>query len=261
VVASNIFENGHDPESAADFCQQQLGLPFTAVTSSITETQWISACNAPSVDTTRYPDSVKVLGVDQGRADWYGVTATFHFNWEKQASENERDFLLHIDSCLCDTAEAVVKYAADWGAEVGLLDNEPSIYLGAELCSRFGYHMADQQKSQKDDFRLGEVRDAGTIYPCWKIRDPKYGFMVLEAFREGRVILPSHFLHYLTDRSIKSPAKHLRSVRWDSGSAEIIKAADDIDHLFFALLFATAGFGIYLNEPGTMACDLSYDWV
>ena len=261
IVAATIIEKLFDPETAADVCQQQLGLPFTATSSSITETQWITACKSKKPPKSTHPDSVKVLGIDQGRADWYGVTATFHYNYELESSENLKHFIIEINDFYCDNSKKILEAASEFGTEVGLIDNEPSIYLGAEVCQEWGYHMADQQPRQLDDYKIGESRDAGIKYPCWKIRDPKFGFLILEAFMEGRVVMPERFLASLTDRTIKSPAKHLRSVSWDSGTAQIIKAADDIDHLFFALLFAVAGFAIFLDHPGKMLAVSDLSWV
>lgn len=261
IVAKAIIENGMNPEGAKDFTQQQLGIPFTATSASITETQWINACRAPAVNKKQYPDQVKVLGIDQGRSDWYGVIATIHYDFDKISSENLKDFIIDIDDFYCASSDHILEQAAELGVEVGMIDNEPSIYLGAEICEQYGYHMADQQPRQLDDYKAGKAKDAGMLYDCWKIRDQKYGFLILQAFMDGRVRMPERFLQSLNDRSIKSPAKHLRSVSWDSGEALIVKAADDIDHLFFALMFLVSGYAIYLDHPEIMSSVQDFSWV
>lgn len=260
TVATGIINNGQSPATARDWCQQQLGLPSTSSATSITESQWIAAC-------TEHPpipsgwEKTRVMGVDQGRAYWYGAIVDVWFDPSVPTHLIPSQAIYDIRELTCADAAEWVQHAVDEGCELGLMDNEPSIHWAAELCEESGFQMADQVSTQREDYKLGETRDGGVDHKCWKLRDSKFGFLIIHAFAEGRVILPHTYIDFLADNSITSPAKHLRSVSWDAGTARITKATDDIDHLFFGLMFAVAGFCIDLEFPSFIRADVSFDWV
>ncbi|MGB0851152.1 MAG: hypothetical protein ACPGTP_07885, partial [Bacteroidia bacterium] len=81
VVAQNIIDNGLNPDSASDWCEQQLGIPSTAMATSITNEHLLAA-----LKTTPFQggEKVRIMGIDQGRDRWW--CTLFEVWWEYEGT-------------------------------------------------------------------------------------------------------------------------------------------------------------------------------
>jgi hypothetical protein len=258
LVARDIIDEGKNPSSVRDFVQQRLGIPSTELASNITQENIDSAF-------ARYPlvrgKPVRLIGIDQGRQNWFISVIEFRHDEEEQNPQtvwaNLRANVLFCDSVPASELPQIIE---TYKVEGGALDSKPSIVFAHQTRELTGLVMAEQfsTNSINDDLRKGIIKDAGLEFDVWKFKTAKIGRAVFDAFIAGRISLhPS--LQKGNDLRPDSMTRHLRSVGWDDETAEITKATDKRDDLFFSMVFAFLAYNLYLVDPSEVLIN-SWNW-
>jgi hypothetical protein len=253
-LASDLIQKGFDTSDPNNWQQQTLGLPSESGNTAITLEMLKSAIAAPTPSGT---PSFVLSGIDQGRQQLWGVIIGYYLpdNWELMTFWELSDRTIRKVFWAGDIVQGEIQEKLQtYGVHYGLIDNEPNISLGSELCEITGVlEIADQVMGQFDEFKEGIVNDWGVEYPCWKIRSDKYLRQVLNGFavkHEDYPLyrLPDYWSEWLNKPSELSPLRHLTSVAYDPSSGRWQRPKDHIDDVYYAFHFCEAAFAIYLRE-------------
>jgi hypothetical protein len=260
LAARAIIEEGINPSNLSDFLEQRLGVDSGKIGGCITQENINSAFE-------RYPlvvpdsDSIRILGLDQGRSAWHTSILEFKIprNY-KDISEvwnNIRGNLLFCKGIPVTDLHSVMQ---EYKVQAGILDAKPSIIFANQTREETGLILGEQfaNTSINDDCKKGVIRDAGCEFPVWKFRTSKPARALLDAFIAGRIGIHPDLQEY-NDLRPDSFARHLRSVSWDSELATLKKASDGHDDLAFSLIFAYLGLMIYLEDPSEILMQ-SWNW-
>ena len=260
LAARAIIEEGINPSNLSDFLEQRLGVDSGKIGGCITQENINSAF-------ARYPlvvpesDSIRILGLDQGRSAWH--TSILEFKIPRNYSDisevwnNIRGNLLFCKGIPVTDLHSVMQ---EYKVQAGILDAKPSIIFANQTREETGLILGEQfaNTSINDDCKKGIIRDAGCEFPVWKFRTSKPARQVLDSFISGRISIHPDLQEY-NDLRPDSLARHLRAVSWDAELATIKKASDGHDDLFFSLIFAYLGLMIYLQEPSEILMQ-SWSW-
>jgi hypothetical protein len=260
LAARAIIEEGINPANLSDFLEQRLGVDSGKIGGSISQENIDSAF-------ARYPlvvpdsDSVRLIGIDQGRNAWW--CSVMDFKIPRNATDvneiwnNIRGNLLFCKGIPVNELHSVLQ---EYKVVGGALDSKPSIIFAHQTREDTGLVMAEQfaNVSISDDIRPGTIKDAGMEFPVWKFRTSKPGRSVLDSFIAGRIGIHPDLKQY-NDLRPDSFAKHLRSVSWDTELATIKKASDGNDDLFFSLVFCYLALQVYLIDPQEVLIQ-SWSW-
>jgi hypothetical protein len=148
----------------------------------------------------------------------------------------------------------------EYRVDFGIIDNEPDIDGASRLCEECKgiLEMADQKVGQLEEFKEGLARDGGDEYPCWKIRSEKYQRAVLNGFVLSvddypLYRLPSEWTRYYSQKTERSPIRHLTGVSYDPANGKWLRDKNHIDDLFFAAHFCEFAFALQLEGHNTRA--------
>jgi hypothetical protein len=260
LAARAIIEEGINPANLSDFLEQRLGVDSGKIGGSIAQENIDSAF-------ARYPlvvpesDSIRLIGIDQGRNAWF--CSVMDFKIPRNAADvndiwnNIRGNLLFCKGIPVTDLHSVLQ---EYKVVGGALDSKPSIIFAHQTREETGLVMAEQfaNVSISDDLRPGVIKDAGMEFPVWKFRTSKPGRAVLDSFIAGRIGIHPDLQQY-NDLRPDSFSKHLRSISWDAELATIKKASDGNDDLFFSLVFCYLALQVYLIDPSEILMQ-SWSW-
>ena len=251
--AAKIVKTGLETANIEDWQQQVLGIPSQGITTGVS----IAAVReAIAAEKALGKPQVIVAGVDQGRGeDWMVVMEIYPAPGSETLSKEEQ----------YEKAIRVVKFGGDvarsqigsllekYNVESGLIDNEPSRETAMQLCKETVLEMADQISGAREIYKKSKVRDGGRIEACWQIRTEKFAQAIANGFsipgwdEKGNCYrLPSEWESWLNNLNERSPVRHLCAPKLDPAKGWV-RPTDNVDDLFFALLFAEAAYYIWLN--------------
>ena len=259
-LASEIIQSGLGTSNPFDWCQQMLGHPSETASTNITLEMIKGAIAAPIPSGE---PSFTLCGIDQGRAEHWMWICSYYL---------PQDWLELSFSEVCDRTIRVVEWAGDiakgeistrleeYRVDFGIIDNEPDIDGASRLCEECKgiLEMADQKVGQLEEFKEGLARDGGDEYPCWKIRSEKYQRAVLNGFVLSvddypLYRLPSEWTRYYSQKTERSPIRHLTGVSYDPANGKWLRDKNHIDDLFFAAHFCEFAFALQLEGHNTRA--------
>ena len=252
-LAADLIQNGKECKRTEDWQQQALGHPSESGQGSITLKLLRAAIAAAKPVST--PDFV-LAGVDQGRAeDWLMVVEFYRpaNHYQLSVAEVIDQTLRYVRFGGDVMRDAIGRKLKEFGAEFGLIDNEPNRSDAADLCRLSCLEMANQHPGLKDAVKSGEVKDGGAAYPCWQLRNEKFLKQVLDAFlksENGHPLyrLPGEWRKWLGNPSERSPLSHLMGPSYDPASGRWSRGKGGIDDLYYALMFCEAAFYLQLTE-------------
>lgn len=257
IVAKLIIEAGESGESPSDWCEQQLGLPSRSIANSISPRHIVNALEK----TWEVPpgwQTVTVGGVDQGRSQWYSSLIEVAYDPKLPAAKafntacvNIKSF--HFESWF-DTAQRLAE------ADIICVDAKPTIYLGAQFSRETGAQLCVQVDRLRNDFVATRILDGGEDYTAINISNQKWPRSLITLFAKGSVCLPPSLLDQIHSKAKNSPLHHLQGPSWDAKEGRMVHAPDGNDDIFYSLMFAVAGFGIYLVEPSLVLRDGGWGW-
>lgn len=246
-LAQEMIDGGLKALNTDDWQQQGLGIPSENNTTAVTLDLFRKAITKSPITTK--PD-VTIAGADQGRGeDWLWV-CKYYLPQDKSLTiaqiieQSTRHVLFGGDIVRTEIPDTLEYLQVDYG----LYDNEPDISNIAEVCDRTCFEMADQKSGLLDAVKHGIVRDGGSEYPCWKIRNEKFLKQVLNSFILEKFHLPNDWDKWLGDRSERSPFLHLTGPSYDPGSGKWKRGGNHLDDLFYAAAFCEAAFYVWLTE-------------
>jgi len=153
--------------------------------------------------------------------------------------------------------EATLKEHRVMGA---FIDSKPGVETAALFSAQTGVVLAEQPPHHPNvDFRLKATSDGGEEYPCWVINHQKFARTLFTHFAMGYYSVNENYATHIGDYTLKSIFRHFCSVEWDAEKADIIRAKDKIDDLFFSAMFAEAAFQLFCISPADILISRG-DW-
>lgn len=253
-LAAQIIRDGLTCVSTNDWQQQGLGLPSENLSTGITKEKIRDAIEASRPEGS--PDFV-LAGIDQGRAeDWLVVTEYYlpkdsSLTPIEQANQTIRKIVFASDINRSEIGNYLMKY----GVQFGLADSEPDRTSMLKIADRTCLALADQKTTLLDAVKEAVVKDGGNEYPCWFIRNNRFQDEVLNIFLnvawDGEICarLPRSWKEHLNSQfNYKSPVLHLTAPSIDVQTMKWVRGKNNIDDLFYAMVFCEAAFYIQLNQ-------------
>lgn len=247
-IAADIIREGLETRNTADWQQQRLGHESQSNQNAVTLEMLIDAIRA---EHTQAQTSVTIAGIDQGRAeDWIQVVR-FHLpdNWQEMpmaqvCDTTVREILLGTDI----ERKLIPSRLKEFGVQYGLIDNEPDIPDAAKLCSASCLEMVDQKSNSSFDVHQATTHSGGIEYPCWHIRQEDFLKQVLNGFLMSMYRLPPEWEKWIGNPQERSPLVHLTAPSYEPSTGKWNRGKNNIDDLYYALMFAEAGFYIWLKQ-------------
>ena len=253
-----------NPEGIEDWYQQRLGIPSSAMANSISKEALMNAIARPFFKPAEKEQTIRLIGIDQGRASWYGAAVEFVYNPNLPPDGIYSTAKRNILALECFPHSQTAEFLDQWNVDGGIIDNEPSISTAAMICRHTGLKLGDQQGKLKDDYSIKFAQDGGDKFECFSLKYKKYFKFIFSLFAGSSVSVDNRYMRFASGK-INHPGdvfKHLCRVEWDSENGDIIKAKDGVDDLAFALMFAEAAFCIYSVNPGIISrTGHSWDWM
>ena len=250
--AAEIIDEGLDTQNTADWQQQMLGLQSEAGTNSIS-LDMIRACIGVSVP-TKQPDFT-LGGLDCGRNGHWLTKVRYYlpanFRQMKLPEVIEKTIRQIYYASIVDK-NSLLNLIGD--LDYGIVDNEPDRDWATNFCRNTVFEMADQKPGLKNAIEKGKVVDGGVYSRCWNIRQEKFQKFVLNGFlltaEDGCTLyrMTSSFSQYLGNlKSDRNFFRYLMAVSQDPSAGRWIRPDNNIDDLFFSLMFCEAAFYIKLR--------------
>lgn len=254
-LAADIIDKGLKSSRTADWIQQILGLTSQNQVTGITLDMLKKALAAPKPDGSA---SFTLAGIDRGHSRDFLTIAQFYLpddylNLDQQ--EISRQTIRRIVFSSDVEREQIPGLLERHKVSYGICDNEPGRDSTMQLCNETGIlEMADQKDKLKDAVKLDKVKDGGSEFPCWFVRNQKFQDLILETFLEtaedGHPLyrLPEVWNKHLSSKSDLSPFKHLTAPTRDPDTDRWERPADGNDDLFYSFLFLEVAFYIKCLE-------------
>jgi len=200
--------------------------------------------------------SVVLAGIDQGRAEhWLWAEALYVLD-DPQLSPNEQYERAAREVLWAGAIQsaALPERLEALGVDFALIDADPERRDAADLADRVWCIELAQRKSQKDDYKEGEVSHGGDPQPCWFLRQERFLRQVLLGFtgvsEDGYppYRLPAEWEQwYNQPESERNPLKHLKGPSFNPEEGKWQRPKDRVDDLYFAASFSEAAAAIWLD--------------
>lgn len=257
LIATDIIRSGMESKSPADWQQQILGHPSETESNSVTLKMISAAMNAPVPD--RKPD-LRLAGGDQGRSsgDWLIIVDIYlPDDWGKMSITEVIEQTIRVVKFGGAIARQDILDIVDANnIDFGIYDSEPDIPDIAKICKASCFEMADQRSKTSYQIKAGVVSSGMEEFPCWLIRYADFMKQVLDSFllraEDGHPLirLPQEWEKWFENvNSELSPFRHLMGPSRDSVSGKWVRGEDNIDDLYYALMFSYVALAIYLEDP------------
>lgn len=246
-LPSEMVEEGLNTFNTEDWQQQVLGLPSESNSTAVTLEMFKVAIGKPRITTKA---DITIAGGDQGRSeDWLWVCEYYlpkddNLSIAQIIEQTTRHVLFGGDIMRGEVPDTL-KYL---GVNFGLYDNEPDRSSIAQLCDVTCLEMADQKTGLVDAVSEGIVRDGGSEYPCWKIRNEKFLKQVLSSFLLEKFHLPPEWEKWVGNKSERSPMLHLTSPSFNPATGKWKRGKNNLDDLYYAAMFCEAAFFIWMTQ-------------
>jgi hypothetical protein len=262
-TAAAIIREGLETRNTNDWQQQRLGHESQTSKTNISLEMILDAISAPPAPSST-PKTVTLAGCDQGRAEDWLIIVDYHLPANSQdLSTTEKIEQTIREVCFASgvARKQIPMLLQHHGAEYGLIDNEPDIPDAAKLCAATCLELADQKSGGDLDLKQSLTRSGGEEFTCWHIRQEDFlkqvlaGFLLQAADGHGLYRMPSDWERWIGVNSERSPLVHLMAPSCDPATGRWKRAANHVDHLYYALMFCEAAFYIWLtqNKQSTMA--------
>jgi hypothetical protein len=258
-LAAKLIQEGLDSENPADWMQQNLGLSTEQSATGITYEQIDRAVKREaSLEASSSDRFIYIAGIDQARGKDLMVVIKYLLpeGWESMgylelASKAFRNVLFAGQIMRGQVIETLrsVRTVGGKGCDFILMDNEPDRDSAWQMHLLYPkINLADQTPGLKMPYQLGKVLTGGEEIDSYKIRAERYQRAVVDCFFKNLCKVPGDWYQYRDRKAGYSPYLHMTSVTYDINEEKWVRPSNHNDDLFFAWMFAEAGFEIYLEE-------------
>jgi hypothetical protein len=253
-LAADLIRTGLNAVDARDYQQQALGHPSETIMNALTLQVLERSIKAPLPP--RQPD-VRLAGVDMGTNAFYMAIADFQMplGWKDMPTEEviastirQYLFLSEIPS------NSVPQKLKDFHVSYGVMDQEPYRTKAAEFQRTTVLDLGDQISNYADAVKESEVEEGGNKIKCWKFRNEKFLFQLINSFLtchpdDGFPLarLPDSFDRWISMPTDVSPLRHMLSIYYDPYTNKW-GSRDPHNDLAYASMFMELSFYLYLTK-------------
>lgn len=255
-LAAEIIAEGLTSQNPLDWQQQMLGVESDSIANSISLDLLKAAIASPIPE--RMPNFT-LGGLDCGRGGHWLTKVAYYLpdNFQKLPLVGAIESTIrHIKFASIVDKNGLLNMLSD--VDYGIVDNEPDRDWSTNFCRNSQFEMADQISGFKHAVTRSTVQDGGIASPCWNIRNEKFMRFVLNGFllsaADGYPLyrFGSEFERYLgTMASDRNPLRHIMAVKLDPMSQKWIRPSDNVDDIYFSLMFNEVAFYLYLMKMKT----------